>query len=71
LARAVFQTRQSIEHAETVAMALAETGDYDEAKKWQANAIEVATKEKRDDALPRLKGNLALYAAGKPCRTPW
>ncbi len=32
LAKAVFQTRKSIEHAETVAMAYAETGDYEQAQ---------------------------------------
>ena len=71
LAKSVFQTRKSIEHAETVAMAFAETGNYDEAKKWQKKAIDVAMIEKRADAMPRLKRNLALYKQGKPCRTPW
>ena len=71
LANAVFRTRQSLEHGETLAMALAETGNYDEAKKWQNKAIEMATLHNRGDAVPRLKKNLALYETGKPCRTPW
>ena len=71
LALAVFRSRKSIEHGETLAMAYAETGDYDMAKQWQNKAIELATSAKRDDLTARLKNNLALYESGKPCRTPW
>ena len=71
LAQAVFRARSSIEHVETLAMAFAETGDYKEARNWQYNAIEMAARRNRDDAMPRLKRNLALYKSGKPCRTPW
>ena len=41
---------------------------------WVAVAygiVEEATRQNRRDAIPRLKGNLALYENGKPCRTPW
>jgi len=34
LAKTVFRTYQCIEHAETLAMDFAETGDYDRAKQW-------------------------------------
>ena len=71
LAKTVFRTLQCMEHTETVAMAFAETGDYDQARQWQNKALETATNENRDDAMPRLKNNLALYEIGKPCRTPW
>jgi len=71
LAKTVFRTYQCIEHAETLAMAFAETGDYDQAKQWQNNAIDVAKTDNRGDVMPRLKRNLALYESGKPCRTPW
>jgi len=71
LAQAVFRTRQCIEHAETLAMAFAETGNYDQARQWQNKTIEMATTQNRGDAMPRLKKNLALYENGKPCRTPW
>ena len=71
LATTVFRTYQCIEHAETLAMAFAETGNYDQAKQWQNNAIKVATDQKRSDAIGRLKKNLELYESGKPCRTPW
>jgi tetratricopeptide (TPR) repeat protein len=71
LANALFGRQRSLEHAETLAMALAETGNYEDAKKWQSRAIELAPRHNRSDALPRLKRNLALYESGKPCRTPW
>jgi tetratricopeptide (TPR) repeat protein len=70
-AKTLFRKQKCIEHAETVAMALAETGNYAEARRWQQKAIEVATRQGRGSALPRLRGNLALYKSGKPCRTPW
>ena len=71
LAQALFRAYRCIEYGETVAMAFAETGNYDQAKKWQTNTIDVATRANRRDAIPRLKKNLALYESGKPCRTPW
>ncbi len=71
LAKTVFRTLKCIEHAETLAMAFAETGNYERARKWQNDAIEAAKTEGRPDVIPRLKRNLALYNTGKPCRTPW
>ncbi len=69
-ALAVFKNRKSVKHAETVAMAYAELGNYAEAKRWQMQALTVA-QQKQVDALPRLRANLALYEDGKPCRSPW
>jgi tetratricopeptide (TPR) repeat protein len=71
LAKSLFGRYECMEHAETVAMAFAETGDYVQAQKWQKKAIEAATRRTRGNAPPRLKQNLALYESGKPCRTPW
>ena len=71
LAKSLLRASSSLEHAETLAMAFAETGNYDEARKWQRKAIEAAGRLDRDDAMPRLKKNLALYENDKPCRTPW
>jgi tetratricopeptide (TPR) repeat protein len=49
----------------TLAAAYAETGDFENAKKWSAKSIEVAEDDKtRDD----LKKELASYEAGKPTR---
>ena len=67
LALALQSSQESLEHAETVAMALAETGHFDEAVQWQHAVLERAESESRSDSLPRLRHNLALYEAGSSC----
>jgi hypothetical protein len=57
--------------AETMAMVLAELHRFDEAVKWQQEAISAAKEGKRDDLLAKLSVNLRLYQSGQPCRTPW
>jgi tetratricopeptide (TPR) repeat protein len=57
--------------AETMAMALAEVGQYAEAVKWQHAAIDEARKSGFPDLVPRMEERLALYERGRPCRTPW
>ena len=63
--------QQTIELAETTAMALAEVGRYQEAVAVQRDALTAAT----DAALPlvqrRITENLRLYESGRPCRTPF
>lgn len=72
LARVVFGAEQSLEHAETLAMALAENGQFEEAAEWQGRVV--AEAERRGVAaavLARLRARLEGYRAGKPCRVPW
>jgi tetratricopeptide (TPR) repeat protein len=57
--------------AETMAMAFAETGRFDEAVKWQSQAIDLARRGGRPDLARHLAANLALYQSGRPCRVPW
>ena len=57
--------------AETMAMALAETGRFDEAVSWQRDAVASAAEAGRDDLVARLRPNLRLYEERRPCRTPW
>ena len=71
LALAAFKIRQSIDHAETVAMAYAEVGQYEEAQRWQGRAVAAAQEARRDDLLPALRENLAGYQRREPCRVPW
>lgn len=63
--------QQTIELAETTAMALAEVGRYREAVDVQREALTAAT----DAALPLVERhivqNLHLYERGEPCRTPF
>jgi len=56
---------------ETMAMALAELGRYEEAAAWQRDAMLVAEQEGREDLAPRLAVNLRLYERQEPCRIPW
>ena len=62
---------RSIELAETMAMTSAEVGQYSDAVMWQQQAIEAASQTGRRDLFERLTGNLRLYQAHRPCRTPW
>jgi tetratricopeptide (TPR) repeat protein len=72
IARAL-QSRQpaTIELAEILAMAAAETGQYGDAVRWQRQAIEAAVGGSRRDLAERMAGNLKLYEQGRPCRMPW
>ncbi len=67
----VLKTEQTLAVAETMAMALAETGQFDEAIWWQREAIELADHANRGDIVARLTRNLRGYEAGQACRTPW
>ena len=71
LALAVFRTKNSVSHAETVAMAHAEVGQYDEAIRWQRQALAAAKDADLVAVLPRLRKNLSLYESRRPCRVPW
>jgi tetratricopeptide (TPR) repeat protein len=66
-------TRQprTVELVETLAMALAEKGEYNAAVQLQREAIEVAERAGRRDIVERLAENLDRYQAGRPCRMPW
>lgn len=57
--------------AETLAMALAELGRYEEAIAWQRRAMAGAAAAGRGDVAQRMAANLALYRRSTPCRTPW
>ncbi|MBI4263190.1 MAG: tetratricopeptide repeat protein [Acidobacteria bacterium] len=57
--------------AETMAMAQAETGNYEEAAAWQRDAIAAARESGRADLARQMADNLTLYERGQPCRTPW
>ena len=67
----LMKAQQSLAMAETMAMALAETGRFDDAVKWQQDAIAAATAGKRSDLVAKLSVNLRRYQSAQPCRTPW
>ncbi|MCY4602283.1 MAG: tetratricopeptide repeat protein [Acidobacteria bacterium] len=61
------EEQQRMDLGETMAMALAEAGRYEEAAALQREAIAAAPAE----LAPRMEANLALYESGRPSRTPW
>jgi tetratricopeptide (TPR) repeat protein len=67
----LFKSQRTLTMAETMAMALAEVHRFDEAVKWQQDAIAGAKEANRLDLVPKLSVNLRLYQNGQPCRTPW
>ena len=69
LATAVVRADASVENAETLAMALAEVGRFDEASGLQAETIAHAERSgSSEPTLQRLRGNLAWYREGRPLR---
>ncbi len=71
LAQALFDGFPSLEHAETLAMALAEVGRLEDAASLQENAVQAVVAAGRFDALPRVQAALDRYRRGQPARHPW
>ena len=71
LAEKLLRTDQSTDVGETLAMALAETGEYREAARIQRELIAAARRAGQADLAARMQENLSLYEHGQPCRTPW
>lgn len=71
LAQRVFEARQTVDHAELLALALAELGRCEEAAQWQARALESARNLGANEMAPRLTAVLLRYQAGPPCRLPF
>ena len=69
LARAVYRASGDVRHAETVALALAESGRCDEAVDWQRQALKAATEAGADALVEALSQTLTLLER-RPCRMP-
>jgi tetratricopeptide (TPR) repeat protein len=67
----LLKKEQSLEAGETLAMALAESGDYQKAAAVQRDVIAAAQGAGLADAARRMAENLTLYERRQPCRTPW
>jgi Tfp pilus assembly protein PilF len=63
-----FKGPVSLEMYETMAMALAEVGRYEEAANWQRQAMSVAEQNGRSDVAALMAEALALYEQGQPAR---
>jgi tetratricopeptide (TPR) repeat protein len=64
------QQKQTLDLGETMAMALAEVGQYDHAITLQREVIAAVRKAGQDGVAQQLLENLALYERHRPCRTP-
>jgi hypothetical protein len=71
LMQALPEEQRRLDLGETMAMVLAEVGQYEEAATWQRGAIDAARRMGNERLAQRMAGNLRLYEAGRPCRTPW
>jgi len=71
IVRTLFANDKSISVGETMAMTLAELGDYEQAMAIQRGVLAAASRARFDAAVPRLTSNLRLYEQRQPCRTAW
>ena len=71
LARSLHQALPSPGHAGAVAQAMAETGDFAGALRWQEQAIALALEGGREPLARALERDRARFAAGSPSREPW
>jgi tetratricopeptide (TPR) repeat protein len=71
LARRTLRAAPTPSRIETLAMACAEAGVFNDAVRLQREVIRTMTWHGRSDVLPRLEANLARYKAGLTCCAPW
>ena len=71
LAQSLYDGFPSLDHAEALAMALAETGRFEDAAALEARAREAAAGAGRFDLVARLQEDLERYQRGEPSRRPW
>jgi tetratricopeptide (TPR) repeat protein len=71
LVQALLPKGRTLELGETMAMTLAELGQFDEAASVQRDVIRSAERAGVPGTTARLERNLALYEQRQPCRTPW
>ncbi len=69
LAQSVVDEQPALDHLETLAMALAEAGRFDDAVLWQQRALEQERQAAGGNSPQRLD-RLALYRARQPLRAP-
>jgi tetratricopeptide (TPR) repeat protein len=71
LAQEALAARRSFDYAQTVAMALAELGRFEEAVSWQERVIEGLRAAGAEDPVARAETYLGHYRRGEPVRAPW
>ena len=71
LVQELFKNDKSTDLGETMAMTLAELGQYQKASAIQRGVMAAAEKARLEGAVERMSENLKLYERHQPCRTPW
>lgn len=71
IAQALFRARQSVEFGQTLAMAYAETGDFERAEALQVRLVDAAPRIDPGVTLAVLKQDLASFRRGQASRVPW
>ena len=71
IADELFKTNKTTALGETMAMALAEVGNFDQAVGIQREIIQAAQNAGVAGDVRRMTSNLALYERRRPCRQPW
>jgi tetratricopeptide (TPR) repeat protein len=71
IVEALLKGQKTTDLGETMAMTLAELGDYSEAAAIQREIMAAAGRAGLHDAVQRMAENLRLYERHQPNRTPW
>ena len=67
----LLKKQQSLELGETLAMALAELGRYEQAAAVQRDVVAATERAGLNQIASHMGENLKLYERREPCRTPW
>jgi tetratricopeptide (TPR) repeat protein len=67
----LFKGTKTTALGETLAMALAEVGQYSEAANIQRGVLDAARRAAMHTEAREMAANLRLYERGQPCRRPW
>ena len=70
IAQRLTANRPSLEHAETLAMALAEMGNFEQAANVQQQVL-VEVERRGEEPSPGQRQRLRTYVDGRPAREPW
>jgi tetratricopeptide (TPR) repeat protein len=71
LAQQVFDLAANADHAETLAMALAEAGDFEAAVRWQERALSLFPDGGDGTSTEAARRRLEQYRNQQACREPW
>jgi tetratricopeptide (TPR) repeat protein len=71
ITKELFKGERTTALGETIAMALAEVGDYAQAIAIQRDVMAAAKQAGLTEQLPHMAANLTLYERHQPSRTPW